>query len=308
MDIFRTLNSILAPGITPVNRARPAVPVTETEAGPRTFAQTLEDVAGNDPSIAPFGVRGRRPAASLPEAPVSAPRPEIEFLAPLAGGSRTIFNGATGPTLMPDNPAADQPAADGEPKTDLPIDQLHVEIGDIGDTMGSVFIKQTEVLSNPEPILPPPSDPLPPTGGLPPVPNDTTPPTVSAKPPVAEPPKAAPVPPMPIPWPTKLLQPSGATGPGIQTTQAAVDESLAIKCAQYTNPRANGIADIGVEGRLFLDAINKGYVPATPEGLGTLLSYLSMGDIRADGSLTGRDPAIAKYFGDYFSPANAANV
>lgn len=113
---------------------------------------------------------------------------------------------------------------------------------------------------------------------------------------------------MPIPWPTKLLQPSGATGPGIQTTQTAVDGSLATKFAQYTNPRANGVSDIGLEGRLFLDAITKGYVPATPEGLGTLLSYLSMGAIRADGSLTGREPAISKYFNDYFSPANAANI
>ena len=271
MDILRTLNSILTPGVSPVNRARPAVPVTETQAGQRTFAQTLEEAAGDDPSIAPFGVSGRRTLPSRPSTPDTPPRPQIEGLAPGTANPKGVFTSPGGPTILPENPAVDHPALD------RPIDQLHVEIG---DTLQSIVTKETETLTKPEPMLPP----------------------------AAEPPKASAPPPPPILWTPRLLVPSGATGPGIQTTQAAVDESLATKFAQYTDPKANGVSDIGPEGRLFVDAVKKGYVPNTPEGLGTMLAYLSMGDYRADGSLTGRDPAISQYFNNWFSSPHTANV
>ena len=302
MDILRTLNSILSPLGSPVNHSRPAVPVTETQAGQRTFAQTLEEAAGNDPSIAPFGVTGRRPASSLPAAPPSAPRPQIESLAPGTANPLGIFNGTGGPTILPNNPGTDQPAQD------LPIDQLHVEIGDVGETLQSVIIKQTETLTKPEPLLPPPDDNTPTVAAKPPVTDGGHPPVGNTEPPAVVPPKVSAPPPMPVPWPARLLQPSGATGPGIQTTQSAVDDSLAIKFAQYTNPKAYGVTDISQEGRLFLNAVEKGFVPNSPEGLGTLLSYLSMGDVRADGSQTGRHAAISQYFNDYFSPANVTNV
>jgi hypothetical protein len=302
MDILRTLNSILSPLGSPVNHSRPAVPVTETQAGQRTFAQTLEEAAGNDPSIAPFGVTGRRPASSLPAEPLPDRRPQIEAPTPGTANPLGIFNGTGGPTILPNNPASDQPARD------LPIDQLHVEIGDVGETLRSVIIKQTETLTKPEPLLPPPDDNTPTVAAKPPITDGGHPPVGNTEPPPAEPPKVSAPPPMPVPWPALLLQPSGATGPGIQTTQADVDNSLAIKYAEYTNPKAYGVTDISLEGRLFLDAVKKGYVANSPEGLGTMLSYLSMGAYRADGSSTGRPEAISQYFDATIPAVATSNV
>ena len=170
MDILRTLNSILTPGVSPVNRARPAVPVTETQAGQRTFAQTLEEAAGDDPSIAPFGVSGRRTLPSQPSTPETPPRPQIEVLAPGTANPKGVFTGPGGPTILPENPAVDHPALD------RPIDQLHVEIG---DTLQSIVTKDTERLTKPEPLLPPPDDNTPataekpwPRSGRTPMPDD----------------------------------------------------------------------------------------------------------------------------------------
>ena len=159
MDILRTLYSILTPGISPANRARPTVPVPETQAGPaqarpRSFAQTLEEAAGNDPSIAPFGLRTPRAIPTRVSEPVTVTRPEIEPLAPGTANPAGIFNGIGGPTILPQNPAIDTPVLD------LPVDQRHVEIG---DTLESTFTKGTETLTKPEPLLPPPDLGTPPT-------------------------------------------------------------------------------------------------------------------------------------------------
>lgn len=97
--------------------------------------------------------------------------------------------------------------------------------------------------------------------------------------------------------------------PGNPDDPTAVDQSLAIKFAQYTDPAGHGVTNIGHEGRLFLDAVENGYVSNTPQGLGTMLAYLSMGDVRPDGSLTGRPAGISQYFNDWFTAsATAANV
>ncbi|MSR03317.1 MAG: hypothetical protein EXR94_11360 [Gemmatimonadetes bacterium] len=86
----------------------------------------------------------------------------------------------------------------------------------------------------------------------------------------------------------------------------SVDESLRAKFAQYPDPAANGVSDIGPEGRLFLDAVNRGFVPNTPEGLGTLLTYLWMGSA-ATAAQPARPAAISQYFGAWFS-RGAVNV
>lgn len=48
--------------------------------------------------------------------------------------------------------------------------------------------------------------------------------------------------------------------------------------AQYEHPETYGISDIGDQGRLYLAAANRGFVPRTVEGLETVLAYLGRPD------------------------------
>lgn len=79
-------------------------------------------------------------------------------------------------------------------------------------------------------------------------------------------------------WPPKAYGPSGAVGPGIASTEEAVANALRLKFEQYTNPAAHGVS-LNAEGRMFLEAVRRGHVPETVEGLGTLLAWLGMGRV-----------------------------
>ena len=286
MDIFRTLQSILAPGAIPVNRSRPVVPVTETQAGQRTFAQTLEEAAGSDPTIAPFGVVPRQPIPTLPAAPVAVARPQIDAQAPgTANPNGVAVNGTGAPVVDP-------------PARDLPIDRLHVEIG---ATMQSVFIKEPEILTGPEPLLPPPdADPAPvetkppaAAGPKPPQPiGDPAPGGVTA-------PSAPMLPPIGVPWPARTAGGTGFAAPGIASTDAQVSGMMQLKFDYYTDPVGHGVSECD-EGRMFLDAVNRGYVPKTPEGLASLLSWNGMGDYDRDLIPTGRPVEISNYFSGWY--------
>jgi len=54
---------------------------------------------------------------------------------------------------------------------------------------------------------------------------------------------------------------------------------------------------INQEGRLFLDAVAKGYVDNSPTGLGTLLSYLSKGSYGPEA----RPPQITVYLKHFYA-------
>lgn len=106
-------------------------------------------------------------------------------------------------------------------------------------------------------------------------------------------------PPIGVLWTPKVLRGTGAEGPGIGGTDAHVAETLRIKVDYYNNPAKHGIA-LNTEARLFLDAVSRGYVPNSPEGLGTLLAYLGMGSFTSDTQL-GRPPAMTAYFKQFFA-------
>lgn len=106
-------------------------------------------------------------------------------------------------------------------------------------------------------------------------------------------------PPIGVLWTPKVLRGTGAEGPGIGGTDAHVAETLRIKVDYYNNPAKHGI-DLNTEARLFLDAVSRGYVPNSPEGLGTLLAYLGMGSFTSD-TQVGRPPAMTTYFKQFFA-------
>lgn len=110
-------------------------------------------------------------------------------------------------------------------------------------------------------------------------------------------------PPIGVLWTPKVLRGTGAEGPGIGGTDAHAAETLQIKVDYYNNPAKHGIA-LNTEARLFLDAVSRGYVPNSPEGLGTLLAYLGMGSFTSDTQI-GRPPEMTAYFKQFFAAAAA---
>lgn len=102
-----------------------------------------------------------------------------------------------------------------------------------------------------------------------------------------------------------MLRGTGARGPGIGGTDAQVAETLRIKVDYYNNPAQYGVT-LNTEGRLFLDAVSRGYIPNSPEGLGTLLAYLGMGSFTDDAQI-GRPPEMTAYFNQFFA-AEAARL
>lgn len=122
--------------------------------------------------------------------------------------------------------------------------------------------------------------------------------------PPTEPPAPA-TPPIGVLWPPKALRGTGTEGPGIGGTDAQVAETLRIKVDYYNNPTQYGIT-LNTEARLFLDAVSRGYVPNSPEGLGTLLAYLGMGSFTSDTQI-GRPPEMTAYFKQFFA-AEAGRV
>ena len=82
-------------------------------------------------------------------------------------------------------------------------------------------------------------------------------------------------------WPAIPIEGSGASGHGIDGSTVGLRNMLAVKCDYYLRPEAYGMT-LNQEGRLFRDAISKGYVEATPDGLGILLAYLGKGALGED--------------------------
>jgi hypothetical protein len=109
------------------------------------------------------------------------------------------------------------------------------------------------------------------------------------------------LPPIGVLWASLVLRGSGATGPGIGGTDADMAAQLQRKVALYTEPAKHGVL-LNQEARLFLDAVEKGYVPSSSDGLGTLLAYLSKGSIGPDP----RPTPITAYFDEFFATERAA--
>ncbi|MEZ4457457.1 MAG: hypothetical protein R2882_13060 [Gemmatimonadales bacterium] len=102
------------------------------------------------------------------------------------------------------------------------------------------------------------------------------------------------------------MDPAGRPTPpahGINGTAAAIAESLQAKFEQYTDPARFGVTP-NLEARLFQDAVDKGYVANSPEGLGTLLQYLGQGAVGP----TARPPAMTEYFRQFFEAARANDL
>lgn len=94
---------------------------------------------------------------------------------------------------------------------------------------------------------------------------------------------------------------TGETGPGVNGTEAGIAEQLLLKHGYYSNPVTHGISDVGPEGRMFREAVARGLVPDSVEGLGTLLAHLS--EARAS-----RHPAARAFFAEWFASPAARDV
>ncbi len=112
---------------------------------------------------------------------------------------------------------------------------------------------------------------------------------------------AAALPPLGVLWSSLALRGSGASGPGIGGTDAEALTSLIVKHGYYSNPSHHGVKE-NQEARLFRDAVAKGYVDDSAEGLGTLLSYLSKGSFGPDS----RPPTMTAYFNQFYAAERAA--
>lgn len=108
-------------------------------------------------------------------------------------------------------------------------------------------------------------------------------------------------------WPPLTLRGTGASGWGVGGSDAQMTDQTALKFEYYSDPEKYGM-QLNTEGRLFQDAVNRGYVPNSPEGLGTLLSYLSMGSQRPENP-NGRPNEMTAYFAQFFAAErNLQNV
>ena len=176
--------------------------------------------------------------------------------------------GAGGPTILPDIPQ--------EPILDLPVDVLHIEMRDTLESM-VVLDQEPDAPANP--------------GTLPP-PVAQNPRAVTIEPPTAPIPR---LPPIGVLWAPVSLRGSGASGPGIAGTDSATQTDLQNKFEYYTNPEKYGLI-LNQEARLFLDAVDKGYVSNSPEGLGTLLAGLGRGAVGHNA----RPPEMTEYFHQFY--------
>ena len=278
MEIFRKLHSILAPSSEPAVRSQPRQPRPGSSGQPN-FAETLRAAAADDPSILPFGVQNDRLAARLRGGPGIDPGS--------SEADQTTEPGIGGPAVLPEAPEVDLP-------TDHPIDTLHIEIR---DTLEQMIIVERDRAGLAEPVLPPAIDP-----DQPPAPEAPTEDTPKASVPDPTPPRSL-LPPLGVQWGFLAVRGTGATGKGVNGTDAAAQQMLVDKHQVYNNPGQYGMT-LNQEARLFLDAVDKGYVPNTPEGLGTLLGYLGMG---ATGS-NARPPEMTEYFRQFYVSERAANV
>lgn len=101
-------------------------------------------------------------------------------------------------------------------------------------------------------------------------------------------------------WAPTVYRGTGATGMGIGGSDADALASIQLKFAYYTDPDTYGVTNVGPEGRMFQEAVRRGHIPNTVEGLGTLLTYLGQGAFAMNGT-PGRPAEATAFFDDWFS-------
>mgnify|MGYP001412523079 CR=1 FL=1 len=273
MDVMRKLHSLLTPVNEPANRSYSgsARPASQNQG---TFAETLREAAG---------WTGHSPEVQLP----------------------TIVS-----RLAPGVPAATEQAE--LPANDLPVAEIHI---DARDTLEEVIAAEQERLA-PESVIDPldiPVAAVPDEAGLGveapkagkggadevAAERETTAPAAPEPPPARQA-----LPPVGVNWMSLAIQGTGvSSNHGVNGSDSAWLKQLEVKHEQDTNPGKDN-ATLDTEAKLFLDAVDRGYVPNTPAGLGTLLGYLSKGSMGPDA----KPPAIAAYFNQFFANLNSMNV
>lgn len=225
--------------------------------------------------------------------PVKAEVPDpTSFAERLREASKTEV---TRPQLTPDKPrTADVAFESPAPDIDLPAAQeLPIEpvVVELRDTLESTVAREQERvyaaaevdLEVPEPAVPE-------------LAKETVPEAPASPAKASNEPTPSLLPPIGVAWSSAFLRGSGATGLGIAGDDATTALDLVNKHEYYNNPAKYGLT-LNMEARLFLDAVDKGYVPNTPEGLGTLLATLSKGTVGPNA----RPPEITAYFQQFFA-------
>ena len=252
----------------------------------RTLRSILAPSAGPVNQARPAGPRPATPAgaqsfASALSKAANLEDPTIGRFGVLERPSRPA-GGQSDPSIDPGRPTI-IPAVPNEPTVDLPVVSLPIELR---DTL------ETAILIHRNPVVAPKADPITPPG-----PRDSVPVVTEPKPPTP-PPKNTSLPPIGVLWgPVAAL--GGSPAPGIAATNGQVGEMMQRKFDYYTQPARYGVSE-GDEGRMFLAAVDRGYVPKTPEGLATLLSWNSMGDIDGNLKPTGRPVEISNFFSAWY--------
>ena len=276
MDILRKLQSILSPGAGPVNpsyRSRP-----KAEGSPRgSFADTLAAVTRDGSDSAVFAVPNRRPSAVAEPPSITPSRPVTtglvtEVIAVPLSEPEPPAGPVILPEVNPDGPLSPPEADTRETLADAAAREL--ARGAAGEKAAQKNQKTDEVA-----------------------------PTATGDEGRPRPSTIDLLPPLGVEWVSMVLRGSGRTGPGIAGSDADTQDQLKVKVAYYSNPTQYGIK-LNQEARLFLDAVDRGYVPKTAEGLGTLLAYLSKGSFGPDA----RPTAITAYLDQFYAAERAAGL
>ncbi len=280
MDVMRKLHSLLTPVNEPANRSYSgtARPASQNHG---TFAETLREAAGwaeNSSEVhLPTIVTKQTP--EVPDATEKAEAPSTDLpVAEVHIETRDTLEGII---------VAEQEKLETEAPIDLGGDDLDIPVS---------FVPDDVVVALDEPEVGKP--------GAGTVTAENTPADPIA-PPAAEPPVARQaLPPIGVNWAPLVIHGTGVpAGHGINGSYDARVKQLELKHDQYNNPGKYN-ATLNTEARMFLDAVDRGYVPNTPEGLGTLLGYLSKGSMGPEA----RPPAIGAYFNQFFANLNSMNV
>lgn len=277
MDVMRKLHSLLTPVNEPANRSYSgtARPASQNHG---TFAETLREAAGWAESQSevhlPTVITKR--TSEVPGATEKAEAPSTDL--PIHIETRDTLEGII---------AAEQEKLETEAPIDLDGSGLEIPVS---------FIPDDVVVALDEPEVAKPGADAVAAENIP---------TDPVAPPAAEPPSTRQaLPPIGVNWASLAIRGTGvAADHGVNGSDGAWLKQLELKHDQYNNPGKYN-ATLNTEARMFLDAVDRGYVPNTPEGLGTLLGYLSKGSMGPDA----KPPAIAAYFNQFFANLNSMNV
>jgi len=277
---MRKLHSLLTPVNEPANRSYSgtARPASQNHG---TFAETLREAAGwtESPSEVHLPTVITKRTSEVPGATEKAEVPTTDFpVAEIHIETRDTLEGII---------AAEQEKLETEAPIDLDGGSLEIPVSFVPDDV-------VVALDEPEGTKP----------GAGAVTAENT-PADPVAPPAAEPPSTRQaLPPIGVNWASLAIRGTGvAADHGVNGSDSAWLKQLELKHDQYNNPGKYN-ATLNTEARMFLDAVDRGYVPNTPEGLGTLLGYLSKGSMGPDS----KPPAIAAYFNQFFANLNSMNV